>query len=28
VKVFIDSRDQERLWSTIGVSRDIIEASW
>jgi len=28
VKVFIESRDQERLWSTIGVSTDIIEASW
>ena len=28
VKVFIDSRDQERVWSTIGVSTDIIEASW
>jgi 2-isopropylmalate synthase len=28
VKVFIDSRDQERVWSTVGVSSDIIEASW
>jgi 2-isopropylmalate synthase len=28
VKVFIESRDQKRLWSTIGVSTDIIEASW
>jgi len=28
VKVFIESRDQERLWSTIGVSTDVIEASW
>jgi 2-isopropylmalate synthase len=28
VKVFIESRDQRRLWSTIGVSTDIIEASW
>jgi 2-isopropylmalate synthase len=28
VKVFIESRDQERLWSTIGVSTDIIEAGW
>ncbi|NVL90109.1 MAG: citramalate synthase [Desulfobacterales bacterium] len=28
VKVFIDSRDQKRVWSTIGVSTDIIEASW
>jgi 2-isopropylmalate synthase len=28
VKVFIESRDQKRVWSTIGVSTDIIEASW
>jgi len=28
VKVFIESRDQKSLWSTIGVSTDIIEASW
>jgi 2-isopropylmalate synthase len=28
VKVFIESRDQEQVWSTIGVSEDIIEASW
>ena len=28
VKVFIESRDQERLWSTIGVSTDVIGASW
>ena len=28
VRVLIESRDQERLWSTIGVSEDIIEASW
>lgn len=28
VKVFIESRDQKRLWSTIGISTDIIEASW
>ncbi len=28
VRVLIDSRDQERIWSTIGVSEDIIEASW
>lgn len=28
VRVSIDSRDQEKLWSTIGVSSDIIEASW
>ncbi|MEE9401757.1 MAG: citramalate synthase [Desulfobacteria bacterium] len=28
VKVFIESRDQKRVWGTIGVSTDIIEASW
>jgi len=28
VRVLIETRDQERLWSTIGVSEDIIEASW
>lgn len=28
VRVLIDSRDQDDLWSTIGVSEDIIEASW
>ena len=28
VRVFIESRDHEELWSTIGVSEDIIEASW
>ncbi len=28
VKVFIDSRDPKSVWSTIGVSTDIIEASW
>ena len=28
VRVFIDSRDQDEIWSTIGVSEDIIEASW
>jgi len=28
VKVFIESRDQQRVWGTIGVSTDIIEASW
>ncbi len=28
VRVFIESRDHEDLWSTIGVSEDIIEASW
>jgi 2-isopropylmalate synthase len=26
--VFIESRDQDQIWSTIGVSEDIIEASW
>jgi hypothetical protein len=24
----IESRDQDQLWNTIGVSEDIIEASW
>lgn len=28
VRVFIESRDREDIWSTIGVSEDIIEASW
>jgi len=28
VRVNIDSRDHIRLWSTVGVSSDIIEASW
>ena len=28
VRVLIQSRDQERIWSTVGVSEDIIEASW
>jgi 2-isopropylmalate synthase len=28
VRVLIDSRDQNEIWSTIGVSEDIIEASW
>jgi 2-isopropylmalate synthase len=28
VRVLIDSRDQDQIWSTIGVSEDIIEASW
>lgn len=28
VRVSIESRDQEDIWSTIGVSEDIIEASW
>jgi 2-isopropylmalate synthase len=28
VRVLIDSRDQDHVWSTMGVSEDIIEASW
>ncbi len=28
VKVFIESGNQDRTWKTIGVSEDIIEASW
>ena len=28
VRVLIESRDQNHIWSTIGVSEDIIEASW
>jgi 2-isopropylmalate synthase len=28
VRVLIDSRDQDEIWSTIGVSENIIEASW
>ena len=28
VRVLIESRDHDRIWSTIGVSEDIIEASW
>jgi 2-isopropylmalate synthase len=28
VRVIIESRDHEHIWSTIGVSSDIIEASW
>lgn len=28
VRVLIESRDAETIWSTIGVSSDIIEASW
>ena len=27
-RVLIDSTDGERSWSTIGVSENIIEASW
>jgi 2-isopropylmalate synthase len=28
VRVFIESREHDHIWSTIGVSEDIIEASW
>lgn len=28
VRVVIESRDSDEIWSTIGVSEDIIEASW
>jgi len=28
VRVLIESRDHDEIWSTIGVSEDIIEASW
>ena len=28
VRVIIESRDENYIWSTIGVSEDIIEASW
>jgi 2-isopropylmalate synthase len=28
VRVLIESRDHDDIWSTIGVSEDIIEASW
>ena len=28
VRVLIESRDQDELWTTIGVSEDIIEACW
>ena len=28
VRVLIESRDKDHIWSTIGVSEDIIEASW
>jgi 2-isopropylmalate synthase len=27
-RVLIDSTDGDRTWTTIGVSEDIIEASW
>jgi 2-isopropylmalate synthase len=28
VRVLIESRDEDKIWSTVGVSEDIIEASW
>ena len=28
VRVFIESRDADESWTTIGVSEDVIEASW
>jgi 2-isopropylmalate synthase len=28
VRVLIDSADGDRTWSTIGVSENVIEASW
>ncbi len=28
VRVWIESRDQDEVWSTIGVSGNMIEASW
>jgi 2-isopropylmalate synthase len=28
VRVLIETRDQDDLWTTVGVSEDIIEASW
>jgi 2-isopropylmalate synthase len=28
VRVLIETRDQDQIWTTIGVSEDIIEASW
>jgi 2-isopropylmalate synthase len=28
VRVVIESRDQETVWSTVGVSENVIEASW
>jgi 2-isopropylmalate synthase len=28
VRVFIESRDEKSIWSTIGVSEDVISASW
>jgi 2-isopropylmalate synthase len=28
VRVLIDSTDGDRAWSTVGVSENVIEASW
>jgi 2-isopropylmalate synthase len=28
VRVTIESRDHDDIWNTVGVSEDIIEASW
>jgi len=28
VRVLLESRDEEEIWTTIGVSANIIEASW
>jgi 2-isopropylmalate synthase len=28
VRVVIESADHERQWATVGVSTDVIEASW
>jgi 2-isopropylmalate synthase len=28
VRVLLDSRDDRDIWSTVGVSTNIIEASW
>ena len=28
VRVMIESRDDDELWGTVGVSENIIEASW
>jgi 2-isopropylmalate synthase len=28
IRVFVESRDQQKVWGTVGVSENIIEASW
>jgi len=28
VRVIIESQDDENIWSTVGVSENLIEASW